>query len=134
MPADAGRTPRCFPVAFGPGRLHPALKAMNATLGLKAPPTAISWAILLLVALLWYWSFWMLFTSGGNFLSHVPLPWLVVCAFAPVASGALVLAVRHSFRKNPRRLRFHEIAVLIVVLPHFVGAAYVWWGLLQYMG
>jgi hypothetical protein len=106
---------------------------MNAALNLRASPGSIAWA-LFSGALLWYLSFWVLFTSGGNFLSHVPWPWLLVSAFVPVINGALASALHKALRDSGRAMKLHEIVLVLVVTPHFLGAAYVWWGLLYYMG
>jgi hypothetical protein len=106
---------------------------MSAALKLKASPTALR-VLLLLLTLLWYWSFLVLFNSGGNLLSHVPWPWLMVCAFVPVINAVLALAMHRALRDSRRGIPVPEIVVVVVVTPHFLGAAYVWWGLLYYMG
>jgi hypothetical protein len=106
---------------------------MSAALKFKASPAAISWTLLSLT-LLWYWSFVVLFRSGGNFLSHVPWPWLLVCAILPVINAALSIALHLALRASGRGIRLPEILVVVVVAPHFLAAAYVWWGLLYYMG
>ena len=106
---------------------------MRAGLRFKASPTAVAWTLVLLT-LLWYYSFWVLSTSGGNSLSHVPWPWLLVAAFTPVVNAALAITMDRALRHSGRALRGVEILVIVVVTPHFLGAAYVWWGLLYYMG
>ena len=106
---------------------------MSNALNLRASPAAIAWALLSLT-LLWYWSIWVLFTSGGNFLSHVPWPWLLVSSIVPVVNAALSIAMHRALRNTGRAIRMPEILVVVIVTPHFLGAAYVWWGLLYYMG
>jgi hypothetical protein len=106
---------------------------MRSVPKVTASPTAVAWALLLL-ALLWYWSFWILFSSDGNYLSHVPWPWLLVSAFAPAATLALAFAMYRALRDSGRSIRLHEILIVVVVTPQFLGWGYVWWGLLYYMG
>jgi hypothetical protein len=106
---------------------------MNAALNRSASPRNIASALLSLT-LLWYWSFWVLFASGGNYLSNVPRPWLFVSAFVPLVNLALAIAMHKALRDSGRAMKLHEIVLVLVVTPHFLGAAYVWWGLLYYMG
>lgn len=42
--------------------------------------------------------------------------------------------MRLALRASGRGIRLPEILVVVVVAPHFLAAAYVWWGLLYYMG
>ena len=106
---------------------------MNAALKVTPSPTGIVLALLPL-ALLWYWLFWVLFSSDGNFLSNIPWPWLLILAFAPVVSLALAFAMHRSIRASGRPIKLHEILVVVAVTPQFLGGVYVWWGLLYYMG
>ena len=106
---------------------------MRALPKVTISPTTIAWALLAL-ALLWYCAFWVLFSSDGNLLSHVPWPWLLVSAFAPAVSLALAVAMYRALRDSGRSIRLHEIAIVVVATPQFLGWAYVWWGLLYYMG
>jgi hypothetical protein len=106
---------------------------MNAPLSFRSSPGVIAWA-LFSGALVWYLSFWVLLTSGGNFLSHVPWPWLLVSAFVPVLNAGLAIAMHKALRDSGRAIKLREIIIVLIVTPHFFGAAYVWWGLLYYMG
>jgi hypothetical protein len=101
---------------------------MSAMLHVKASPTAIAW-VLLAVASLWCFSFWVFVTSEGSLLSHVALPWFAVCVFSPVVSIVLAIALRQALRESGRRMRLREIIIVALVSPHFLGAAWIWYGL-----
>jgi hypothetical protein len=89
---------------------------------------------LLVLSLLWYWSFAVLFSSGTNGLDGIPWSWLVVLAFGPLFSAALAVALHLALRHCGRAVRPHEILLVVFVVPQFLGWIYVWLGLLHYMG
>jgi hypothetical protein len=105
---------------------------MSALLRAKASPTPIAWA-LLGIACLWYCSAWVFFGSEGNLLSHVGLPWFALCVFSPLVSILLAVALRRALRESGRRMRLHEILIVVLVSPHFLGAAWIWCGLAHYL-
>ncbi|MDB6110412.1 MAG: hypothetical protein JWR69_2162 [Pedosphaera sp.] len=89
---------------------------------------------LLALALLWYRSFYTLFTSVKNGLDAIPMGWLVLVAFGPVLSAALGFALDRSLKAAGRPMRLWEIMLVVFVTPQFVGALYVWSGVFHYMG
>jgi hypothetical protein len=98
----------------------------------KLPPAAIE-AGLLALALLWYWSCWVLLASGKNGLDGIPWPWLLMLTFGPFLSATLAFAMYLGLRRTGRAMRAYEIILVVVAIPQFLGAAYFWLGLLHYM-
>ncbi|MCX6927522.1 MAG: hypothetical protein NT154_30595 [Verrucomicrobia bacterium] len=96
------------------------------------PPAALETGLLAL-ALLWYWSCWVLLNSGKNGLDVVPWPWLLILAFGPLVSAALAFAMHLELRRTGRAMRAYEIVLVVVATPQFLGDVYVWFGLLHYM-
>ena len=105
---------------------------MRVTRKAILPPAAIE-AGLLALALLWYWSCRVLPASGKNGLDGIPWPWLLILAFGPLLSGALAFAMHLELRRTGRAIRAYEIVLVVVATPQFLGAVYVWLGLLHYM-
>jgi hypothetical protein len=105
---------------------------MRVTQKAGLPPVAIE-AGLLALALLWYWSCRVLLYSGKNGLDSIPWPWLLILAFGPLLSAILAFAMHLELRRTGRAMRVWEIILVVVVTPQFLGALYVWLGLLHYM-
>jgi hypothetical protein len=87
-----------------------------------------------LLALLWYCSFAVLLYSGKNGLDEISWPWLLILAFSPAFTAALVVAMHLSLRNCRRPLGVHEMILMVFIAPQFLGAVYVWLGLCHYMG
>lgn len=89
---------------------------------------------LFLAALVWYLSLLVLFTtSGKNGLDTLPMPFLLVLTVAPVFSLPLSWMLHRVLKSLDRSMRLRENLLVIFVAPHFLGAIYVWLGVIHYM-
>jgi hypothetical protein len=90
---------------------------------------------LFVLAVLWYLSFafGVVFNSGKNVLDTILWPWLLTLTFGPLFSLALAVAMYLALRQRRRGIRLHEILLVVFVAPQFLGAVYIWLGLLSYM-
>jgi hypothetical protein len=104
---------------------------MRLTRKAIVPCSAIEGGLLGL-ALLWYWSCWVMLNSG-NGLDDIPWPWLLVLAFVPLLSAALAFAMHVELRRTGRAMRAYEILLVVVAAPQFLGVIYAWRVFFYYM-
>jgi hypothetical protein len=106
---------------------------MLRRLGLTQSVLAIE-LTLFLAALVWYLSLFVLFASSGKkCLDKLPLPFLFVLTVAPLLSLALSWMLHRALRSLDRSMRLHEILLIVFVASQFLGADYVWLGVLHYL-
>ena len=120
MPADAGRPPRLFSVAFGPARLHFPL---NSNMSTSKPPTSMLRYVLSLgIVAIWGLGVASAVIGGNNpgyVRRDIPHPYptggvLFVCAIISVEAIALYAILRpRSFVARPSR----AIVALAVFVP-----------------
>jgi len=85
------------------------------------------------MALLWYWSCRVFLYSGKNGLDGISWRWLLILALGPILSAILAFALHLELRRTERTMKVYEIALVVFVVPQFIGVVFVWWGLLHYM-
>jgi hypothetical protein len=71
---------------------------------------------LLVIALLWYTSIWLLLTSANDY-HRISMGWQVMAAFGPLLSAALAFALDRSLKALDRPMRLREILLIVFVSP-----------------